>query len=520
MNLLAQTTSTTTTTGVTFPTLVLTAMVWSAVVFALAAIFMPNQTQDQLRRIKSLGSTGAGAALFFAIWAVETQASKALVGSGTTAAGVPGGDLHEQHGWLTSFPITSTYHLDADALALAVILMVSVVFFCASLAAWHNQRHVKLLTVCLLTLETASLGVFASYDWVLFLFFWMLAIAPVYVLVRAFGAGHRGRAATRYAATSLVSAGLLLLAAVLIAFQAGSHTFDMGSTPVTLPGDGETVAFWLITAASLLAMAVVPLHGALLDLEEDSSGVLSAIFAAVLPSLGAYTLIHVAVGFFPTTSGSYSLFFAALAVVTVVWAGLAALRTDDLRRLIGYMGTLLMGLVLLGVAGHTTIAITGIMYLLLARGLVVAVLMLLASLIQERSRRVRISQLGGLAWQAPFLSVFWLLATLAAAGVPLLAGFAGDFFIFTGSFPAHRWATTVVLAGTLLASGVLVWTAQRIFLGASRDTFARVRDLGPVELTYLGVLAALIVLIGVVPGHFGVLFQNGAGYILFPGPAG
>jgi len=92
--------------------------------------------------------------------------------------------------------------------------------------------------------------------------------------------------ATRYAATGLVSVGLLLLAAMLIAFQAGAHSFDMATTPVSLPGDGEAVAFWLITAASLLAMAVVPLHGALLDLEEDSSGVLSAIFAAVLPSLG------------------------------------------------------------------------------------------------------------------------------------------------------------------------------------------------------------------------------------------
>jgi len=255
----------------------------------------------------------------------------------------------------------------------------------------------------------------------------------------------------------------------------------------------------------------------LLDLEEDSTGLLSAIFAAVLPSLGAYTLVHVAVGFFPSTSGSFSLFFAALAVVTVVWGGLAALRTDDLKRLVGHIGTVLMGLVLLGVAGHTSIAITGIMFLLLGRGLVIAVLMLLVSQIQEKTRRVRISQLGGLAWQAPILSAFWLLATLAAAGVPLLAGFAGDFFIFTGSFPAHRWASAVVLAGTLLASGVLVWTAQRVFFGASRDMFARVRDLGPLELTYLGILAGLVVLIGVVPGHFAELFQNGAGYILFPG---
>jgi len=399
--------------------------------------------------------------------------------------------------------------------------MVAVVFFCTALAAWRNDRHVKLLTVSLLTLETAALGVLVSYDWVLFLIFWTLPVVPVYLVIRAFGHGHRVRAGERYAAVILVSTALLTLAAALIAFQSGVHSFDMGGTtglpPVSLKGSGDQVAFWLITGASLLVMAVVPLHGALLDLEEDSTGVLSVVFAAILPSLGAYALIHVAVGFFPTVGSHYSLLFAGLAVVTVVWAGLAALRADDLRRLIGHVGTVMMGVVLLGVAGHTTVSVTGIMFLLLARGLVVAVLMLLTSGIQERTRRVRISQLGGLAWQAPYLAAFWLAAALTAAGLPLLAGFSGDFLIFTGSFPAHRWATTVVLAGTLLTGGVLLRAAQRIFLGNSRDVFVRVRDVGPLEVTFLGVLLAVIVIVGVVPGHLAGLFQNGASYILFPG---
>jgi NADH-quinone oxidoreductase subunit M len=516
MNMLAQTTTTTTTTGVSFPTLILTLMVWGAMIFALVVLVMPDQTQEQRARIKSLGTCGAGTALFFAVWAIESQIMETALGT----AGRPGGDITEQHDWLKSFPIASTYHLDADALGLALAVMVAAVFFCAALAAWRNDRRVKLLTICLLTLETASLGVLAAYDWVLFLFFWTLPIAPVYLLVRGFGHGHRARAASRYAAGILLSGGLLTLAAVLIAFQSGEQSFDMTFAPVTLPGSGAAVAFWLLAAGSLVAMAVVPFHGALLDLEEDSTGVLSAVFAAVLPSLGAYCLIQVGVGFFPTLAGSYSLFFAGLAVVTVVWAGLAALRTDDLRRLIGHVGTVLMGVVLLGVAAHTTVSMIGVMYLLMARGLVVAVLMLLASGIQERTRRVRISQLGGLAWQAPFLSAVWLLAALTAAGIPLLAAFSGYFFIFAGSFPTHPWASLVVLAATLAMGGVLIWTAQRVFLGGSRDSFERVRDLGPLELTVLGILIAVIVLVGIVPGHFDGLFQNGAEYLLFPGTNG
>ena len=510
MSFLAQTS--TTTTGVNFPNLVCTCLVWSALLLALVVLVMRDETREQRARIKSLGVAGASIALFFAVWAVESQVADVALGTG----GRPGGDLVEQHSWLAAFPITSSYHLDADGLGLAVILLTAVVFFCAMLAAWRNEQRVKLLTVCLLILETASLGVLTAYDWVLFLLFWTLPIAPIYLLVRGFGQGEQSRAAARYAAGALLSTALLAVAAVLIAFQSGALSFDMGTTPVSLPKADDVVAFWLIASASLLAMAIVPLHGALLDLEEDSTGVLSAVFAAVLPSIGAYALIHVAVGFFPSLAGSYSLFFAGLAVVAVVWSGLAALRTDDLRRLIGHVGTMLMGLVLLAVAGHTTVALTGVMFLLVARGLGVAVLMLLASGLQERTRRVRISQLGRLAWQAPYLSAFWLVASLTVAGLPLLAGFTGDLLVFTGSFPAHRWATAAVLGGSIMAGGVLVWTTQRIFLGSSRDTFVRVRDLGPLEITYLGLLVGVILLFGILPGHFGGLFQNGAEFILFP----
>ncbi|MGO8686814.1 MAG: complex I subunit 4 family protein [Candidatus Dormibacteria bacterium] len=513
MSFLAQTS---TTTGATFPTIICTCLVWIALIFALVALVMPDTTHEQRSRIKSLGASGAGAALFFAVWALESQIADVALGSG----GFPGGDLVERHQWILNFPIQASYHLDLDGMGVALVTLFGVVFFCAALAAWRNDRHVKLLTVSLLTMETAAMGVLCSYQWILFLFFWALPVIPVYLLIRAFGRGQHAGIADRYAAGLLVSWGLLALAAILMAFQAGVHFFDMGDVPVLLHGDGQGVVFWMVAGAALLTMAIVPFHGALLDLEEDSTGVLAAVFATVVPSLGAYVLLHVAMGFFPTVGPHFSLLFAAVAVATVIWAGLAALRADDLRRQVGHVGTVMMGVVLLGVAGHSSVAVTGIMFLLIARGLVMTVLMLLVSAVHERTRRVRISQLGGLAWQAPYLCAFWVLATLTAAGLPLLAGFSGDFLIFTGSFPAHRWATAVVLAATLLVGGVLLWTVQRIFFGASRETFERVRDIGPLELTYLGILVAAIVLVGVLPGHFAGLFENGAGYILFPGTAG
>jgi NADH-quinone oxidoreductase subunit M len=286
---------------------------------------------------------------------------------------------------------------------------------------------------------------------------------------------------------------------------------------VVLPGKDTTVTFFLAAAAFLLAMAVVPLHTALLDLEEDVTGALAAVFGALLPTLGAYGLLHVAVGIFPAEATSYTLLFAVLAVATVVWSGIAALRADNLRSVVGHAGTAMMGLVLLAVAGNTTVAITGATYLLIARGLAVAVLMLLVAAIQERTRRVRISQLGGLAWQAPHLAAFWGGGLLTALGLPLFAGFLGYLELAAGAFPTHRWTTVVVLAASLLFAGGLLRTGQRVFMGGEREGMARVRDLGALEVTYLGILVAVSVFIGVDPDHFSTLFMNGAGNILFQG---
>lgn len=511
MSLLAQTASGTAT-GVNFPTAVLTLMVWIAMVFAIVMLFLPDRTSEERSRLKTLTTTGAGGALFFALWAVQTQAAAAANGG---IGGQPGGGLVEQHAWLKAFPILASYYFDNDGVTLALALLGGAVFLCAALAAWRNDRHVKLLGVSLLTVETAYMGVISAYDWILFLVFWTLPVVPVYLLVRGFGHGHRARAATRYAITTLVSAGLLTLVATLTSVLDGNHTFDMGFVPISMPGSSSgAVAFWLMTAAFLLALAVVPLHGALLDLEEDGQGVLAAVFGGLLPNLGAYGLLHLVFSYFPGATSSLSLFFAALAVVTVLWSALAAFRTDDLRRLVGHLGNAMMGLVLLAIAGHTTIAVSGALFILLARGIAVSLLMLLASGIQERTRRIRISQLGGLAWQAPHLAAFWGLGVLTAAGVPLLGGFFGYLSVFTGSFPVHRWATLIVVAGNLAVVAIMLRAALRVFAGAEREGFSRIRDLGALELTYLGLLGVLSLFLGVLPSHFTDLFMNGASSLL------
>lgn len=506
------TTPSSTAPALSFPSILYSSLIWGTLLFAIIALFMPDRTRDQRGRIQALAIAGSGLALFLSFWAIQTQANQAELGTG----GRLGGELVEQHRWLDSFPITADYHLDADGIALPLLVMTTVVFFCVALTGLRNDRRVRLFTVCLLIMETGLAGILLANDWVLFLLFWTLPVAPVYLLTRGWGQAG-GRAAGRFAITWLLSAGLLLVAACVITFQGGTHSFDMTKGAAQLPGAAANAGFWLCVVAFLLVMAVVPFHLPLLQIERHGGATLAAVTAAILPGVGAFGFLHVVVAQFPSMVSRYSLLFAVLAVAGALWAGVGALRSDDLRQLVAYLGAAQMAAVLLGSVAGTSVALVGVTLMLVARALVVSLLMLLASSIQDRTRTSRISQLGGLAWQAPRLAGFWIIAALTAAGAPLLAGFGADLLLFTGSFPSHRISAALVLAGVLLSVGALLWTGQRIFYGGIREAYSRVRDLGTLELTYLGLIVALIVIFGLFPNRFAGLISNGASSLLTPG---
>jgi NADH-quinone oxidoreductase subunit M len=165
--------------------------------------------------------------------------------------------------------------------------------------------------------------------------------------------------------------------------------------------------------------------------------------------------------------------------------------------------------VLLAIAVGQSIALNGAILLMVAHGLGTGLLVLLSGTIEDRARTRDIRRLGGLAWQTPRLAALWIAGGFTAIGVPLFAGFAAYYLVFTGSFTAHRWATVLVMIGTLLNTGVLLITVQRIFFGPAREAFTRIKDASTLELFYLVPLAAVALLLGIFPGRLLPIINNG-----------
>lgn len=506
--MLAQITPTTTpttptTTGLVFPNILLAGVVFISFIAFVVVLFLPERTDEERGRVRTVALAAGGLQFFLAaLFGMLVQIGLAE-GGGLTSAN------EENYNWTHSFSFTSAYHLTADGISLTLLVLSTAVFVCLFFHSWKVRERVRLYVALMLLLETAVNGVLCSADYVLFLLFWGMQVLPLYLMIRVFGGPARARAAARYLAFALTSFGLLTIAVILVIARAGQHTSDIGANFQAILAPVQAAGFWLSFAAFALAMGVFPAHRWRIEALGETAPGVAAVVAGLVPALGAYGLIRVALGQFPAAAHQYSLVIVGLAVVGAVWGGLGALAQDDVRRFIGYSSLVSVSLVLLGIGAETSIALDGAILFVVAYGFAITMLTLLSGSLEERTRTRSIRGYGGLVAQAPRLAGFWMFAIFTVIGVPLLAGFVGEFMLFSGAFPAHRVATAVMMASLVVATGGLIWTAHRIFFGPAREVLSRVRDASTLELTYLLSLAAMVLLFGIRPGAITPVLTNG-----------
>jgi len=85
--------------------------------------------------------------------------------------------------WIPSLGIS--YHLAVDGISVLFVGLTALLTVLIIVYSWDTIRHqVKLYMMCLLALETTTMGVFVSLDLILFFVFWELMLIPSYFLIK------------------------------------------------------------------------------------------------------------------------------------------------------------------------------------------------------------------------------------------------------------------------------------------------------------------------------------------------
>jgi NADH:ubiquinone oxidoreductase subunit 5 (subunit L)/multisubunit Na+/H+ antiporter MnhA subunit len=260
---------------------------------------------------------------------------------------------------------------------------------------------------------------------------------------------------------------------------------------------GQTVsnlALFFIFIGILAKSAQVPLQVWLPGAGVAPSPVTALLHAATLVVIGVFAFARIFVGVFHVPL-DWQMATSAVAVITILVAGGAALMENNAKRILAYSTLGQLGYAYLGLASMNAIGITGGLIYLLAHSLAKAGLFLCVGIIEHKTHTRDLRELGGMLRTMPITGITFILCMLTIVGFPPTAGFFGKLMIFMGSLQSGKTLFVIgAVLGAILTVIYMLRMFNAIFLGQER--WKGTKEGTPVMLAIVILFAALSLLVG------------------------
>jgi NADH-quinone oxidoreductase subunit M len=401
--------------------------------------------------------------------------------------------------WIESLNVG--YRVGLDGLGFGMFFLSALLTVIAVLASWDVQRNLKQYFAALFVAEVGMLGVFAAQDLILFYVFFEITLIPMYLLVGIWGDENRRPAAIKFFIYTFLGSTVMLAGFLAFGILAGSYAMDALTAGGGLSRTSQVAVAAPILFGLLVKVPAVPLHSWLLDVYVSSPISTNVLLSGVLPKLGTYGLIKVAIPLLPQGVEPFLPYVAAFGVINVIYGSFVAFLQPDLKALVAYSSIGTLGFILLGAASGNAVGLNGAVFQQVSHGLYSALLFILVGVIAVRTGTRRIRELGGLAARMPWAGGLLALGALAAMGLPGLAVFVSEFMSIMGGYEAFPVQGVLAALGIVLSAMYLLYMLARVIFGPiERPAYQEVADAGRIEMAAVVPLAVLLVLLGILPG--------------------
>ena len=422
----------------------------------------------------------------------------------------PGGGMQfvEQADWVPSLGLH--YALGVDGIGLTMVVLTVVLVPVVLIASWDDADYLgegrwssRAFFALVLVLESFSLFVFTATDVLLFYLFFEATLIPMYFLIGGFGGIKRGGAAMKFLLYSLLG-GLVMLVSVIglygVSASAGAPSYLL--TDLMALDLDDTVGRWLFLGfmvAFAIKAPMVPVHTWLPDAAEESTPGGAALLVGILDKIGTFGMIRFCLGLFPEASTWATPVVLVLAVISIIYGGIAAIGQRDLHRLIAFTSISHFGFIVLGIFAFTSQSLAGSTLYMLNHGLSTTALFLVIGYLVARRGTRRMDAYGGVQKVAPWLAGFTLFAGLSSLALPGLAPFISEFWVITGTFSRYPVFGAISVIGIVLAALYILIMYQRTMTGPVVAEVAEFEDLSGREKGALVPLVVLILVLGFFP---------------------
>lgn len=268
-----------------------------------------------------------------------------------------------------------------------------------------------------------------------------------YVLAGFFKHNRRSaEASLKYMLYGSVASGVMLFGFTYIYGLTGTLQIDEAFSQLAGIGaaGGERLTILLallfVLAGIGFKMALVPFQFWCPDVYEGSPTAVTAFLSVVSKAAGFSALIRLAapvirssdlaVFFASSSPGAVQLLFGIMAAITMTFGNLAAIKQENVKRLLAYSSIAHAGYLLMAFAVFTPEAVEAMLIYLLVYFFMNFTAFFIVILFERELGSVELERFKGAAYHAPFLFALLFIALVALTGLPPTAGFVGKFMLF------------------------------------------------------------------------------------------
>jgi NADH-quinone oxidoreductase subunit M len=367
----------------------------------------------------------------------------------------------------------------------------------------------------LLALEVAMIGVFISFDIILFYIFFELTLVPLFFLIGIWGGPQRQYAARKFFIYTLAGSLITLLGVLGVVLAVANDPFvaEMERKHEYIPPDStneltfsiprlvelvhghtadlphdvqvkaararadkveardlkeaeDRLSFWrwlefwvflAMMAGFAIKVPLFPVHTwlPLAHVEAPTAG--SVLLAGVLLKIGVYGFLRLSIPLAPDASLSFGApLIGTLGVIGILYGSFCALAQDDIKKLVAYSSVAHLGFCVLGLFALNETGMSGSLLQMINHGLSTGALFCLVGMIYERYHTRKMADYGGMASRLKLLALFWVFIAMSSIGLPGLNGFVGEALTMMGMYSFQRPEAPGWLLACLATGGVVL----------------------------------------------------------------
>jgi len=271
-------------------------------------------------------------------------------------------------------------------------------------------------------------------------------------------------AGLKYFVLGALSSGMLLYGASLLYGFSGTVSFTgLAAAIGDHPNLGVIFGLVFLLAGLAFKMSVVPFHMWTPDVYEGAPTPVTAFFASA-PKMAAVAIAtRVVYTAFPGATHQWQQIVIFMAIASMALGAFAAIKQDNIKRLMAYSSIGHMGFALVGLAAGTEEGVKGVLfymaiYLVMTLGAFAAIL----SMRVNGKPVEKIADLSGLDNTNRPMALFIALLMVSLSGVPPLAGFFAKWYVFVAAVEAKLFTLAVIGVLCSAVSAFYYWRIIKV----------------------------------------------------------